>query len=196
MEDEIKVKPKKINELEAYQLYLDMGVDRSLEKLVQTYSSTIPSINISNLKYWCRVKGWVSKADDFDKREHDEVFKIALKKSVKSKVNILTLCQTVLSRFGQELVGEKVIIKRKDVNGNDIEEIRMNRYHPDMSDVERAYKIIKQELGEGLSEWDNTKEINLTAVFQQIFKNAETEEREKAEVKKDEQITEKDESIN
>lgn len=162
----------KVTEPEAFQLYLEMGVERSLSKLRDLLGNR--SVASRTMEEWSRLNKWVIKSDEFDKKQHDEIFKQALKKSVRSKSDILMICQAVLGQFAVDLKGEQIIIKRKDKDGKEMEEIKINRYHPSMTDVEKAYRIIKEEIGEGLPEFSALKEINLTAVFQQIFKNAES----------------------
>lgn len=162
----------KITEPEAFQLYLEMGVGRSHIKLQEILGER--SVALRTIGEWSSKYNWVDRADQYDRSRHDEIMKIALKKAVKSKVDILTICQSVLGGFSRELIGEEVIIKKTDRAGNTTEKVVMNRYHPDMADVERAYKIIKEEIGEGLPDFGELKEINLTAIFQQIFKNAKS----------------------
>ena len=162
---------KKIIEPDAFQLYLQMGVERSHTRLQELLGDR--SVALRTIAEWSSKYNWVAKADEYDKKEHDFRMKLALKQAMKSKVNMLAICQSVLGRFSQELIGEKIVIERQDKWGGITKRTVLKRYHPDMGDAEKAYNIIKRELGEGLPDWGAVKELNLTQIFQQIINNAE-----------------------
>jgi len=149
---------QKVTEPEAFQTYLEMGVDRSIEKVQEVFRER--SVSLRWLYEWSSRNHWVEKADNHDKEVHDALMRVALKKVVRSKIDILTICQAVFGQFAVELKGEEIIIKRKDKDGNEIKEVKIRRYHPDMSDVERAYRIIKEEIGEGLPDFSQLREVN------------------------------------
>lgn len=165
---------QKITETEAFRMYLELGMERSVQKVMESAGER--RVSLTTGYEWSKKNNWVEKAEEFDKAHHDEIMKLALKKAVRSKSEILAICQSVLGQFAKELAGEKIILRKTDKQGNVTEEIKMNKYHPNMADVEKAYKIIKQEIGEGLPEWNEAKTLNLTAIFQQIFKNAKPEQ--------------------
>jgi hypothetical protein len=157
----------KITEPEVFKMYLELGMERSLVKLSKLLNTS--DVKYFQLVYWSRTNKWVLKAEEYDKKLHEQAMQLALKNALKSKIDILRICQKVFNRFEQVLEGDKLVLTKRKKDGTVEEEIKINRYSPNMFDVERAYNIVKTELGEGLPEWEKVKEINLTAIFQQIF---------------------------
>ena len=145
---------KKVDINTAFGMYLALGPDRSLRKLIEKWKQdkNITGTALSTLARWSKDNNWVEKADKFDKEEHEQLMKLTLKKGLKSKINMINICRALLIKFGENIK-----------TGGD--------YVPTMKDAEMAYKILKIELGEGLPDWEKVKVINLTAIFQQIFKN-------------------------
>lgn len=160
--DEETTLVRKATEPEAFELYLSMGVERSQDKLWRALGNSAPSLR--TLQVWSSKYNWMTKVDEYDKKIHEEIMRIALKKAIRSKADVIEICRAVLARFSQRLLGEE----REIYTVAGIKKV-MEKYNPDMADAERAYKIIKQEIGEGLPDWTGVKEINLTQIFQQII---------------------------
>lgn len=159
---------QKVTEPEAFEIYLSMGVERSLAKVWELLGAR--SVALRTLEDWSSKNNWVIRCDEYDKKMHDEIMKIVLKKAVRSKADVVEICRAVLARFSQRLLGEEIAVATK----SGIQKV-MERYNPDMADAERAYNIIKREIGEGLPEWGDIKEINLTQIFQQIIAKSQND---------------------
>lgn len=168
---------KKVTEPEAFQMYLEMGYDRSQRKLydllLQNFGDNV--VSLRTIEEWSVKYNWVEKADELDKKIHDETMALALKKAMRSKADILTLCQALFGRFATRLKGDEITITKRKRDGTIEERKILDAYRPNMSDIEKAYRIIKEEIGEGLPDWTGKKEINLTQVFQQIINNSKEE---------------------
>ena len=160
-----------ITETDAFKLYLEMGIERSLAKLNQSVSNSYPALTLNKLKQWSKTYGWVEKADQYDRDAHEQAMKVALKQAMVTKIDMLTICRTTLLNYAKDLKGNEVIIRKTDKKGNVTEEIKVNKYHPSTHDAVEVYRVIKEELGEGLPDFQAVKEINLTQVIQYIIKN-------------------------
>ncbi len=148
----------KPTEMLGLKVYLNLGEDRTIRRVNDIFQQRFSkdSVTLRTLFNWSIKNNWVDRADKFDQEQYEALMKLELKRAMKSKINMVTICRALLLRFGMRLKGE-------------------GDYKPNMKDAELAYKIMKQELGEGLPEWDKVREINLTAIFQQIFKNEKEE---------------------
>lgn len=174
---------KKVTEPEAFQVYLEMGVERSIPKLQQLFSGR--SVSLRTLWEWSRRNNWVVRADEWDRLRHEEIYKLALKNAIKVKSDVLDICRAVIGTFVMELKGEKFEITTQEINKDGKVKTKkkeyLRRFHPLFEDVKIAYDIIKQELGEGLSEWESKKSINLLQVIQQIYFEADKLRKQKEE---------------
>jgi hypothetical protein len=161
----------KVTEMEAFEVYLSMGVERSQKKLWELLGER--SVALRTIESWSAKNGWVEKADEYDKRMYEETMKLVLKRAMRTKADAVEICRAVMSRFSKLLLGENKIVGY-DKSGTPLTILK--QYDPTMADMERAYRIVKQELGEGLPDWEGVKEINLTQIFQQIIneENAKT----------------------
>ena len=164
----------KIKEPEAFITYFGMGLSRSLRKLHKHYFSSSPekSPSIDTLKSWSRKFNWQERIDRLDKDLHRRLLKIAMKKVAKSKIDLVNACINVIEKFNQE--------------------IKENQFQPRMIDVEKAYKIIEKEMGRELDQYGGKNKINLTEVFQEIFRQEREKKQGKSENQDvDEEILEK-----
>ena len=140
-------------EMLGLKVFLNLGEGRRLKNVFNAFRFRFgeASVTLRTIENWSSKNGWIVKADKFDQDQYEQLMKAELKKAMKSKINVVTICRALILRFG----------KRLQIGGG---------YEPNAKDFELAYKMMKQELGEGLPEWGDVKKINLIAVFQQIIK--------------------------
>ncbi|MCX6758995.1 MAG: hypothetical protein NT012_00270 [Candidatus Nealsonbacteria bacterium] len=118
---------------EAFLVYFNLE-ERSLEKLYQHYTKTIPkkAVSLETLKNWSRKFKWQERISIMDQEVFDRAEQIAIKEAIARKSDILKAVKNTMIRYNQAILSGDII--------------------PSASDFKKMWEVARIELGKSIGQ--------------------------------------------
>jgi len=133
-EEQKKTRKENSTQRDAFLVYFNLGGERSLERVAQTYANAVPKrvISLSTLKSWCKKYQWVERVQAMDEEVSGKAEQIAIKEATAKKSDILKAVKNTMIQFNRAILDGTII--------------------PSASDFKKMWEVARIELGKSIGQ--------------------------------------------